>query len=198
MEKTLPTVGKRLVIDTCVCRSAGGKSSKDMLSKKCFEILDCVYEMDYYFVCTPEIKKEINKDVLNEEPDKKGRKPISYTATMWFSRMVSSRRIYTPEESKLDKSMRREIEKIDIKKSTKKDILKDMHLVEAAIAADYRIISKDTNAYSNLRIVVNKFDKMKVVIWMDVNDPENDTVVWLRTHAKDLKKNRLGYNISNN
>jgi hypothetical protein len=198
MARGISNTRKRLVIDACVCRSAGTRNSGNMLSRKCFDILDIVYNMNYHFVCTPEIKEEINKYVLNEEPDEKGKKNISYTAAGWFRLMVSSQRIFSPRPNSTNNAMRREIQKIDLKKSIKDAILNDIHLIEAANITDNKIISTDTSAYNNLRMIANQCDKVKVVVWMDVNNPDYDTVVWLRMGARDLKKRRLGYGLSDN
>jgi len=66
----------------------------------------------------------------------------------------------------------------------------DFHLIEAAVATDYTVVSLDDNARAAFRTAVASVKEFKDVVWAN---PDSDTAVkWLENGAKPDKQYLLG------
>ena len=74
----------------------------------------------------------------------------------------------------------------------RREILKDIHLIEAANKTDNKIISKDIDAYQNFKSIAQDFDELQTIVWMDLN--HHNVMKWLQAGAKNTKKYTLGAN----
>jgi hypothetical protein len=183
--------GKRLVIDTSVCLSPGGHKADDEQSITCTEILENVYCLKYYFVCTPEVQSEISRHL-----DAKLTKYVTKYTVDWFARMRRRGKIISINETENIRLR----EKIKTKKFGKRqliEVLKDIHLIEAANATDNKIISHDKTAYGYFKRV-SDIDEISIVVWMDMNNPDQDIIKWLKSGAKNKKEHMLGFNPGDN
>lgn len=190
MNSSSAVEGKRLVIDTCVCRSSGGTESDDGFSRECSEILYCVYKNDYYFVCTPEIQNEIM--------DSLSMNLFSYFVHQWFRNMITRRRVYSPSSPTINERLRMEITTIPLERKQLDAILKDVHLIEAANCTDNRIISCDRNAFDNFKLLSASYENITGVMWIDLNDPPLDVKKWLEEGASFNIRHTFASYISSN
>lgn len=184
--KKLSAKGKRLVIDTSVCLSSGGYKAKDKLSIKCTDVLENVYCLNYYFVCTPEVHKEISRHL-----DAKLTKYVTKYTVDWFARMRRRGQIISLNETK-NRRLREKIKSKSFGKRQLIEVQKDIHLIEAANATDNKIISYDKTAYAYFKRV-SDIDEVGIIIWMDMSNPDTDVIKWLRSGAKSKKEHMISF-----
>jgi hypothetical protein len=175
--------GRRLVIDTCICQSAGNEYATEEMSIYCRDILDCVYEHRYYFVCTPGIRSELSRHIKTKEMSKRGME--------WLTKMASRGMVDLYDFSP-NGDLRKRVKVACPDTRKRRELLKDIHLIEAANKTDNKIISKDIDAYQNFRSLAQDFDELQTVIWMDLNN--HNVMKWLQAGAKNTKKYMLGAN----
>lgn len=181
--------GKNLVIDTCICQSSGGMSATECMSIICTNFLDNVYDLNYHFVCTDEINDEISRHINKKE--------LSYHAVAWLAKMRKRNRIHKPGEITVNQVWRSDIRSADISDGKKAEMLKDIHLIEAANITDKKIISLDKEAYAFFKDMGKKDQIIGKLVWMDITNNEIDINKWLKSGAKIHKKYMLGYNRQN-
>src|SRR6266571_3401437 len=121
--------GKRLVVDTDVVSSAGGESATEIRSTKCRDVLKTILSASHIVVIT--------KDILEE-----WKKHQSLFAKTWLRTMFARRLVYNLSIS-VNEELRLKIEGVAINDKKRAAMLKDIHLVEAALLADKIIISID-------------------------------------------------------
>jgi hypothetical protein len=68
-------------------------------------------------------------------------------------------------------------------------MLKDVHLLEAALATDKRIISNDDRARNSFRPIPD----VRLVLWVNPSRPEEKAVEWLNSGAGIESYRRLGH-----
>lgn len=66
-------------------------------------------------------------------------------------------------------------------------VVKDLHLIEAALAADRIVISLDDNARAFFRV-----DAAKEVVWVNPVDQGGHAICWLRQGANPVDEWKLG------
>lgn len=188
MSRKRSVLGKRLVIDTSICQAAGNPYSEDELSTKCTKVLDCVYESKYFFVYTPEIEDELNRN-LEAYPTK--------CTIEWIAKMRSHGLVYNISRSTENIELRKKIKSKPFGTRQLEEVLKDAILIEAANITDNKIISKDKAAYDYYMGLAQDINEVGVVIWWDLCNPEHKIINWLRGGAKYTKKLTLGHISSN-
>lgn len=71
--------------------------------------------------------------------------------------------------------------------------LKDVHLIEAALAADHTVISNDETARSLFRSITQEVGLLKMVVWVNPVRPEEHAIEWLEGGAKKEQQRRLAF-----
>jgi hypothetical protein len=67
-------------------------------------------------------------------------------------------------------------------------VMKDLHLVEAALATDKLVVSLDDRARAELRV-----EATKDVTWVNAVADGGHAIYWLRTGANPVERWKLGY-----
>ena len=67
-------------------------------------------------------------------------------------------------------------------------VMKDLHLIEAALATDKLVVSLDDRARGELRV-----EATKEVTWVNAVAEGGHVIYWLRAGAKPAKRWKLGY-----
>ena len=138
---------KRLVIDACVARSAGEREHPT--SEACRTYLKEILAICHKIVMTQEIRAEWEKHQ-------------SRFSKKWLVQMIAKKK-FVPIQVNLETDLWDQAELIESEKH-RAAILKDLHLIEAAIATDKIIISTDDRFYQ----LVDNFlqaPKIKELIW---------------------------------
>ncbi|HBE19236.1 MAG TPA: hypothetical protein DEG17_14545 [Cyanobacteria bacterium UBA11149] len=171
-------VSKCLVIDASVAHAAGGEKAIYPTSVYCRDFLKAVLDICHKFVMTPDIREEWN----NHQ---------SQFARKWRSQMVAKGKFEF-----LDVSVNQELwDKIDAIAATDKqrrDMFKDLRLIEAAIATDKTVISLDDNTARKLfSRAATEVDELKDIVWVNPTKVEEEKPIeWLKNGANP-EENRL-------
>lgn len=161
-------MSKALVIDASVAQSAG--EAEHPVSSACRQALTTVLK-----VC--------HKVVMNKAIEKEWKKHQSGFSGKWIAAMQSRGkivRIVPPDSGLSDK-----LERLNVGHKGIKAMLKDVHLVEAALQTDSRILSGDEAAKGLYHAASQQIDELKQIIW--ANPVDAGCVKWLTAGAKKLK-----------
>jgi hypothetical protein len=164
-------VSKRLVIDASVLRASG--ESVHPVSRACREFLEHVRDICHRAVVT--------EAILNE-----WRRHQSKFASRWRLSMYASRKIVKIQIAP-DRSMRRRLQRQGLTLAEKDAMLKDVHLIEAALAADKIVASLDDEARRLFNVA-----ELNTVVWVNPVAHHEDCLTWLADGAEPAERWLLG------
>jgi hypothetical protein len=176
---------KRLVIDASVARAFGGPQAIHPTSMHCRDFLNNVLNICHRIVMTPEISNEWNKHQ-------------SRYALRWRVSMFSKRKLIWLKDLPLNQMLWKELE--DFAKTDKQryEIVKDICLLEAALATDKIVISLDDNTarkyFSQAAQQIQSLkDSLKDIVWVNPDRVEQEQPIpWLEQGAPYEKNRTLG------
>ena len=156
---------RRLVIDTNIVKAAG--RTLHPTSRRCRDFLDEVLKISHRAVLTPELTAEWDTHQ-------------SLFALRWRADMRSKAKIVD-----LDR-----VENDEIRHQVRltKAALKDLHLVEAAVATDRTVVSLDDRASQDLCV-----EATREIVWVNAVGEGGHAIYWLRTGANPKDEWKLGY-----
>lgn len=161
---------KCLVIDASIARAAGGEESTYPTSVNCRDCLIAVLEICHRIVMTSDIRQEWDKHQ-------------SRFAREWLRRMIARRKLY-PVEIRVDHDFWQQIETLADMDKQRAEMIKDLRLIEAAIATDKTIISLDDNTARNFFGKASRqVEKLQDVIWVNPDKDEEQVIQWLTDGA---------------
>lgn len=160
-----------LVIDADVLRSAG--TTDHPFSKNARSILEAVRSADHLLVQTAALKTEHDKHQ-------------SRFAKTWRANMVARKR-WVPKRAPEDPRLRQHLVESQNPDSKKDEIavLKDAHLLEAAVVSNLRVVSKDTTAKSLFQKGCPLPDPYGRILWADVTQNPDATLEWIANGCPD-------------
>lgn len=170
------SVRRRLVIDTSVLRSAGGENAVHPTSAHCRAVLFAILQICHKATVSAELRAEWDKHQ-------------SKYATQWRSAMRKKGKLI---ETKLTEKtgLRNKVLQVHQQAPTKQEAaLKDFHLVEAAIEADWIVISLDDTVRQIFAEACEIGDKLSEVVWVHPDD--GDILTWLEDGAMPQQHKRL-------
>lgn len=97
----------------------------------------------------------------------------------------------TPGVSSNNK-LRKKMERTAVNNRDREAILKDAHLIEAAIATDSIVISLDETARRLFVEATKTVDALRGIVWVNPENSDEGSIVWLEKGAKVENKRRLG------
>ena len=180
--KMTEKISKRLVIDASVARSAGQEDATYPRSVRCRDFLQAVLEISHRVVMTQDIKKEWDKHQ-------------SKSARKWLRQMVAKKKLYVCNIT-FDDELWSEIEKWAKTDKDREAMVKDLLLIEAAIATDKIVISLDERVRELFVKAAADIERLKQVAWVnpDVeNREEEGAIAWLKNGAEVESKYLLGW-----
>lgn len=121
-----------MVIDASIARACGQPEAIYPTSVHCREFLENVLLTCHHMVMTREIRDEWNKHA-------------SKFAQAWKVEMVSRKKVVAHNTESLDRSLWDALENFAKTDGQRGEIVKDIHLLEAALATDQIIVSLDEN-----------------------------------------------------
>lgn len=160
----MATASKRLVIDASVAAAAG--ETIKPASRRCREFLDAVLKICHRLAMTAALANEWDAHE-------------SLFAARWRAEMTSRGKIVRLTISP-NEDLRNQV------RSTAA-VLKDLHLIEAALAVDGIVVSLDENARGFFRV-----DAAADVIWLNPVDEGGHAIYWLRQGANPVEEWKLG------
>lgn len=166
---------RRLVIDADIVNSAS--ESKYPISSTCRKFLDTVLAVGHHVVMTKAIREEWHRH-------------MSRYSRRWRRQMWARKRVVKIIDE------RNEILRGRIDASVSQDqqamVAKDVHLVEAALATDQLITSRDERVRSALRTASNNVGELKRIVWVNPTRGDEKPIDWLRDGAKTEEHRLLG------
>jgi len=72
-------------------------------------------------------------------------------------------------------------------------MLKDLILIEAALASDKTVVSRDDTVRRLFRANLARLRALRPVVWVNPERPDEAAVDWLRSGAKPERRRQLGW-----
>ena len=174
------TEPKRLVIDANVARSAGRKDTDSSASLHCREFLEIMLkETRHIIVITDAIEEEWLKHQSN-------------FATHWLASMYKRGRVCSIEIPTPGK-LRIKVLRTTLSEHERSAMLKDIHLLEAALHADRIVVSQDEKARGYFHSAAQIVKAVTLVVWINPCQEMETPALWLQAGAACEKERCLGY-----
>ena len=168
---------RRLVIDADVVHSAG--ETEHPVSSACRRFLETVLDVGHQVVMTDAIMAE-------------WRHHMSRYSRRWRRQMYGRKRVYRIEmEKERDDNLRGRIDAA-VHRDQKAIIAKDVHLIEAAIAMDQLVTSKDESARDAFKDASNGVVELKQIVWVNPTGDNEKPIEWLQNGARAEARRLLG------
>ncbi|MFL6276724.1 MAG: hypothetical protein ACJ74G_16165 [Blastocatellia bacterium] len=172
-------VSKRLVIDASVARSSGDENAVFPTSKRCRDFLLATLDICHQAVMTEAIRDEWNRHQ-------------SRFARGWRVSMVARRKLHIIDVA-LDDHLRERIRRVATRTQDRETMLKDAHLLEAAIATDQVVISLDETVRVLFVTAAIRVGEIRRILWANPDKIEEDCVSWLERGARSERRRQLGF-----
>jgi hypothetical protein len=91
-----------------------------------------------------------------------------------------------------DRELRLAIDRVPGKEAERHALLKDAHLLEAALATDQAIASRDERIRNLLRAKITHLRAVRAIVWVNPGREEENAVAWLIGGARSEPQRRLG------
>ncbi|NER98862.1 MAG: hypothetical protein F6J86_34400 [Symploca sp. SIO1B1] len=176
------SISKCLVIDASVARAAGPPHTSHPTSSNCRIFLENVLKICHKIVMTPEIRQEWDQHQ-------------SRFARQWLATMVAKKKLLPLKNLPTNSSLWDCLERIAETDEQRGQIIKDVHLLEAALASDKTIISLDEKtARRFFRRAAKESSILQTIVWVNPNRVEEEQpIAWLEAGAIPEEKRLLGY-----
>lgn len=169
---------KRLVVNASVARAAGGEGATASVSINCTEFLETFRdESPHHVVMTPELSEEWDEHQSN------------FAAT-WLKSMIARKRfayLRPPQNTTLYD----EIEGTATRESDLEALQKDFHLLQAALATDQTVISRDETIRQLFVRASQQVGEIRRIIWVNPDRTEEEPIVWLQNGARPDSERQL-------
>ena len=109
----------------------------------------------------------------------------------WRTEMVRKGKV-APVSSPPDEELRENLQQSAENRSQVEALLKDAHLVESALKADGKVVSVDAKARQLFSNATAAERKLRRIVWVNPEKPEEQAVSWLRSGAKNDQHRQLG------
>ena len=163
----LPATSRSLVVDTNVARSAG--LSVHPTSDTCRRVLETMIEGQHYVV-------------LSATQFVEWQKHQSGYSKRWLVQMKAKKRwhVLAPEP---DSGLIARAKKIACTEEVRQEILKDVHLLENALATDKVVLSMETNVFRLFNEHKKALKVPQPVAWVNPTDDIGGCVAWIADGA---------------
>lgn len=164
-----------VVVDASVARAAG--ETIHPTSKSCRDFMI-------------EFRNTKNKIVMSNKIFEEWKKHQSRFALQWRANLIASKRWIKVDDVEIE-AIRECLELKAPSQKAKNEILKDLHLVEAAIQTDKLIVSCDNKMRVLLSKLTNDSKELNDIVWVNpVNDNEN-AVEWVKQGCANEAERQL-------
>lgn len=177
----------RLVIDVGVARSAGGEESTHERSKFCRGTLQAIIGL-----CEEAGREDAPCIVMTPAMYDEWNRHRSRFAQRWLRQMFARHRVIHPD-SPQNNALRKRILRLKIAARDRDAILKDIHLVEAALATDKTILSLDKIIRDLLAQACQTIVELRPIIWVNPEISDEDAIGWLKSGAQPETMRRLDH-----
>ena len=170
---------KRLVVNASVARAAGGEGATAPVSINCTAFLETVRdETSHHVVMTFELSEEWDKNQSN-------------FAAEWLANMIATKRFHYIKLSQ-NRALHDEIEATAVREEDVNAMLKDFHLLGAALETDQIIISLDETIRGLFKRASQQVGEIRNIIWINPDKTtEEQPILWLQNGAPPEAHRRL-------
>lgn len=159
-----------LVIDASIAFAAGGLESRQPIGVTCRDFLIAVRGICHRMAWSEVIKAEWDKHE-------------SAFALQWRLSMMKLKKL-RPVKDELHEDLRDAIGTHSEDQNVAEIMLKDAHLIEAALATDRRIVSLDEAVRGHCRRLAATFDILQRVVWANPVLEDEQVTEWIHTGAR--------------
>lgn len=173
-------ISRTLVIDASVARASGSEIATYPTSVHCRDFLQTVLSVCHRVVMTPDIRDEWNKH-------------NSRFAREWLRRMIAKKKL-VPLVADIETSriLWGRVEKLTNNDKQRAEMLKDLCLLEAAIATDKTVISlDDKTARKFFAKAAAEGVLLEDIVWVNPDKLEEKPIAWLEKGASPDKAKLL-------
>jgi hypothetical protein len=163
----LPVTSRRLVVDTNVARSAS--ESQHPVSDACRRVLETIISQQHRVVLTATQHKEWQKHK-------------SLFTRGWLVQMASRKlwHVLAPEP---DSGLTDGIYALECTAKTRQEMLKDVHLLENALATDHAVLSQETNVLALFIKHTQSLNIPRAVAWVNPAQDATACIAWIEAGA---------------
>lgn len=172
-------VSRALIIDASVARSAGGEEATYPTSKNCRDFLKMCLTLSHRVVMSTPINDEWNKH-------------RSAFARTWLVSMVARKRVLRVEIPE-DAELRQAVQRVAASQKDCDAMLKDCHLLEAAVATERTVVALDEIVRALFRSSCQVIGEIRSVVWVNPDKEEEQPIPWLEEGADPEKHRQLGF-----
>lgn len=172
------TISRHIVLDASVMRAAGIRGASDPRSSGCREFLMAIRRIGHRVVLGPEIRVEWDKHQ-------------SRFAMDWRVSMAKIPKIDLAEIGAVEE-LRDRVRESAPSAAVARILLKDLRLIEAALASDRIIASLDDAARGHFARCCPKVPELTSIVWVNPGTADEGLVEWLEGGARDEPRRRLG------
>jgi len=173
--KALSTV---LVIDCSIAHAAGPEDAEHPTSKRCRDFLLAVLRICHRIGMSPAIANEWKRH-------------RSGFARQWLVSMHARKKVMAINADD-DVRLRGTLEAAATSEKSREAMLKDAHLLEAAIQSDQRIAALDDKVLGLFRMVAQKHKAIQQICWVNPDRDFADVLKWLEAGAPLDESRQLG------
>lgn len=168
---------RKLVVDSDILCSSGNTNEDDR-SYISRQILESILIICHRIVVTPALREEWKTH-------------CSRYGITWLRQMRNKNKVVVLNDSIFLEDLRNQLPCQTLSAKQNNALEKDMHLLEAALETDRRIISYDESVHNY--ICKAKLDGVEKIIWVNPENDEDKCLEWLAGGAKEEKHRQLGY-----
>ena len=106
--------------------------------------------------------------------------------------MVARKRVLRIEPEQLEE-LRQKLEEIAGSQKDLDAMLKDVHLIEAALVTDRTVIALDETVRRLFSTACQTIGQIKIVVWVNPDKSEEQAFVWLKEGAEPEPHRQLGF-----
>lgn len=160
---------KRLVIDASIAQASGERSEDDPRSRHCRELLQAILTICHQITMSPGIAEEWKQHQ-------------SKFTRIWRYSMEARKKICRVDALP-DEALRSRVLAVASSEKDKEAMLKDLHLIEAALATDKIVISIDATAQGLFHSSSAKIGTLRDVVWVNPEKMPEQILSWLEDGA---------------
>ena len=164
----LPTTSRRLVVDTNVARSAS--ESQHPISDACRQVMETMLS-------------EQHRVVLSATQYWEWQKHQSGFSKNWLRQMVG-RKLHVVLSPEPNSGLTNRIYGLECTNKTQAEMLKDVHLLENALATDDVVLSQETNVFGLFCAHTVALQIPRAVAWVNPADDVAACVGWIKDGAE--------------
>jgi hypothetical protein len=158
-----------LVIDASVACAAGPEDASYPTAKHCRDFLLAVRDICHRATFTSELSDEWKEHQ-------------SGFARQWRYSMFARKKIGRLD-TYVNESFRQDVDSLAVGDNQRRAMLKDAHLIEAALVQGMRIVAMDEIARGYFRAYAGCVKQVRKICWVNPDVPEEEALAWLQNGA---------------